>query len=99
VAASGAEALTVIRSTPDIDLIITDYAMPGMTGMVLADRIREIRPELRSSWRPGLPSPPAPAKAPASPRLRSPIAWKSWPPCSPACSASDRHRSSAGSGG
>jgi signal transduction histidine kinase len=72
VAASGAEALTVIRSTPDIDLIITDYAMPGMTGMVLADRIREIRPELPIILATGFAEPPGTGQGTRIARLPKP---------------------------
>jgi CheY-like chemotaxis protein len=46
-ASSGALALDVIRSQGvKIDLVITDHAMPGMTGMELAKHIRQIRPDL-----------------------------------------------------
>jgi signal transduction histidine kinase len=45
VAGSGAEALDVMRDTP-VDLLITDYAMPGMTGVELIRQIRQARPTL-----------------------------------------------------
>jgi CheY-like chemotaxis protein len=45
VAGSGAEALDVMRDTP-VDLLITDYAMPGMTGAELIRQIRQARPTL-----------------------------------------------------
>ena len=45
-ASSGPEALEVLRSGGPIDLMITDYAMPGMTGLELAEQARALRPEL-----------------------------------------------------
>jgi CheY-like chemotaxis protein len=35
-----------VRSDAHIDLIVTDYAMPGMTGAELAKHIRQVRPTL-----------------------------------------------------
>ena len=46
VAPSGAEALNVLQGESTIDLVITDHAMPHMTGSELADQIRGIRPNL-----------------------------------------------------
>ena len=45
-ASSGAEALEILRTGEAIDLMITDYAMPGMTGLQLAEQARTLRPEL-----------------------------------------------------
>jgi signal transduction histidine kinase len=45
-AASAAPALDVIRSDAPVDLVITDHAMPGMTGAELAQHIRDLRPDL-----------------------------------------------------
>ncbi|MGH7088751.1 MAG: response regulator, partial [Stellaceae bacterium] len=45
-ASSAVLALEVIRSGAQVDLVITDHAMPGMTGTELAVHIRELRPEL-----------------------------------------------------
>ena len=45
-AASGADALFVLRQGRPIDLLITDYAMPGMTGIELATVARRLRPDL-----------------------------------------------------
>jgi CheY-like chemotaxis protein len=45
-ASSGAEALDILRANKAIDLMITDYAMPGMTGLQLAEQARALRPEL-----------------------------------------------------
>jgi CheY-like chemotaxis protein len=44
---SGSEALAVLGGTEAVDLLITDYAMPGMTGMQLAEEARKLRPNLR----------------------------------------------------
>jgi signal transduction histidine kinase len=46
VVSSGPLALNVVRSDAHIDLIVTDYAMPGMTGAELAKHIRQVRPGL-----------------------------------------------------
>ncbi|MFN4016241.1 MAG: ATP-binding protein [Reyranella sp.] len=45
-ASSGPEALDVLRTGKPIDMMITDYAMPGMTGLQLAEEARALRPDL-----------------------------------------------------
>jgi CheY-like chemotaxis protein len=45
-ASTGLEALDTLRANGDIDLVITDHAMPGMTGTELARRIRGTHPSL-----------------------------------------------------
>lgn len=45
-AEGGAEALIVLGSTPGIDAIVTDYKMPRMDGVDLANRVRADRPEM-----------------------------------------------------
>ena len=45
-APSAALALDVLRSETPVDLVITDHAMPGMTGTELAKHIRGMRPDL-----------------------------------------------------
>ena len=46
-AANGPEALERLASEPQIDLLLTDIAMPGgMNGRQLAERAREARPGL-----------------------------------------------------
>jgi len=43
---SGKQALDILASDTQIDALITDYAMPGMTGVELAHKCRELRPGL-----------------------------------------------------
>ncbi|MGH1587683.1 MHYT domain-containing protein [Methylobacterium phyllosphaerae] len=43
---SGQEALDLLRRTPELDVVITDQAMPGMTGTQVAERIGVERPGL-----------------------------------------------------
>jgi CheY-like chemotaxis protein len=46
-AGSGVEALAVLRAREaDIDLLVTDYLMPGMSGADVAREARRLRPEL-----------------------------------------------------
>lgn len=46
VALSGAKALDLLRADPNIELVITDLAMPIMTGLELAERIRATWPRM-----------------------------------------------------
>src|ERR1700730_14136492 len=46
VAPSGTEALNILQGESRIDLVITDHAMPHMTGSELANQICGIRPNL-----------------------------------------------------
>ena len=43
---SGKQALEILGSGQQVDMLITDYAMPGMTGVELAGKARELRPDL-----------------------------------------------------
>ncbi len=43
---SGAQALALIEKRPDITALITDYGMPGMTGIELANAARKLHPGL-----------------------------------------------------
>ena len=44
---SGEDALRILRSGSQVDLVITDHAMPRMSGSQLAAKIHEERPGLR----------------------------------------------------
>jgi CheY-like chemotaxis protein len=39
-------ALDILKADDQIDVLIADFAMPGMTGTDLADKAREIRSDL-----------------------------------------------------
>jgi PAS domain S-box-containing protein len=43
-ARSGEEAVQLLRRTPKIDIVVTDYAMPGMNGLQLAEAVAVERP-------------------------------------------------------
>jgi signal transduction histidine kinase/FixJ family two-component response regulator len=45
-AASGHQALQILREGARVDLVVTDQTMPGMTGVRLAAEIRLFRPDL-----------------------------------------------------
>ena len=45
-ASSGEKALKILSSGMQVDLVLTDYAMPGMTGADLALLIRKSHPRL-----------------------------------------------------
>ena len=44
---SGAQALEILASGRRIDVLITDYAMPGMSGLELASQARKLWPNLQ----------------------------------------------------
>ncbi len=74
-AASGEAALEVLQSGKSIDLMITDYAMPGMTGLQLAEAARNLRPGLPILLATGYADLPAHSKV-ELPRLSKPYQQK-----------------------
>lgn len=59
-AANAADALALIEKGVKIDLLFTDIVMPGgMSGYQLAERVRQIRPDLRILFTTGYDSPAA----------------------------------------
>jgi CheY-like chemotaxis protein len=45
-APSGSDALPLLETDARFDVVITGYAMPGMTGLDLAMKITQIQPEM-----------------------------------------------------
>ena len=43
---SGQQALEILQNQADIDILITDFSMPGMNGVELAQAARQLRPRL-----------------------------------------------------
>ncbi|MEQ9401536.1 MAG: response regulator [Longimicrobiales bacterium] len=46
-AADGAEALALLTTLDGVDLLMTDLVMPGMGGRELAERVRDVLPDVR----------------------------------------------------
>ena len=74
-ASGGAAALKVLESGEPIDLVISDHAMPGMTGSQLAAAIREKWPSLPVILATGYAEMP-PGAATDLPRLNKPFSQK-----------------------
>ena len=45
-ASSAAHAIKLLESDAQFDVMITDYAMPGMTGLDLAIKVKQLQPKL-----------------------------------------------------
>jgi CheY-like chemotaxis protein len=56
---NGAEALRLLAEAPDLDLLITDHAMPEMTGVELALKAGAVRPDLPVILATGYAEPPS----------------------------------------
>ncbi|MBV9288597.1 MAG: response regulator, partial [Hyphomicrobiales bacterium] len=69
---SGEHALQILNSGQEIDLLITDYSMPRMTGVQLATAAREIRPDLAILLATGYAELPS-GSAPTLPRIGKPF--------------------------
>jgi len=69
VANSAEEALRRLEAEPAVELVLTDHAMPGMTGLELAEQLRRDRPGLPVALATGYAET---ADAPWLPRLNKP---------------------------
>jgi CheY-like chemotaxis protein len=47
VAYSAHEALQILKADKEIDVVVSDVMMPGMTGLELADAVREMYPYIK----------------------------------------------------
>ena len=48
VAETGHQAMTLIKQSPDFDVILLDMVMPGMTGTELIIEIKELFPKMKA---------------------------------------------------
>ncbi|WP_407525647.1 response regulator [Methylobacterium oryzisoli] len=71
-APSAGEALLLLRANPAVDAVVTDHAMPGMTGLDLARRLREAHPALPVILATGYAELPSDGEIPV-PRLSKPF--------------------------
>jgi PAS domain S-box-containing protein len=71
-ARSGEEALALLRRTHTVDLVVTDYAMPGMTGLQLAGAVVAERPSTVILLSSGYAELPSDARS-SLPRLSKPF--------------------------
>ncbi|HWA31341.1 MAG TPA: response regulator, partial [Rhizomicrobium sp.] len=46
-AGDGPEAIALIEAHPDIDVLLTDLGLPGMSGVEMVGRVRAMRPGLK----------------------------------------------------
>jgi CheY-like chemotaxis protein len=62
-AESGAKALAILRGGATVDVLVTDYAMPGMSGAALIGEVRRMVPDLPVLVMTGLERPEGVARA------------------------------------
>ncbi|MGP9820210.1 PAS domain S-box protein [Salinarimonas sp. NSM] len=72
-AGSGADALAILDAGTPIDVVLTDQAMPGMTGLQLAQAVRARRPRLPLVLATGYAELPEGAEAAVDARLAKPF--------------------------
>ena len=72
-AGSGAQALAMLDMHDDVDLVVTDQAMPNMTGVALAREIHRTRPDLPVVLASGYAEMPEDAKDDIVARLEKPF--------------------------
>jgi PAS domain S-box-containing protein len=88
-ASSGDEALEILRQESHVDLVITDQAMPRMTGTQLIEAIKEEWPSLAVILATGYAELPADAD-PATPRLDKPFTPRALANAIARCMPADR---------
>ncbi|QCK85075.1 response regulator [Phreatobacter aquaticus] len=72
-ASSGSEAITCLAENPAIQIVVTDQAMPGMSGLELIDEMRRRFPSVRPVLATGYGASGADGKPlPNVPRLNKP---------------------------
>jgi CheY-like chemotaxis protein len=52
------EAIRIISDEPSVRLVFTDVAMPGVDGIMLADMVKQHRPDLKNLYTTGGPGVP-----------------------------------------
>ncbi len=76
-ASAGEEALALLAMRPDIDVLISDFAMPGLSGHEVVDRAKTMRPELRAIIVTGVVDADTPGLAQCDVVLRKPFSLDS----------------------
>ena len=72
-AEDGSEALRLLQQRDDVDVLLTDFAMPGLTGPEVIAAAHAVRPDLRTILVTGVVDPDAPVTAACDTVLRKPF--------------------------